>query len=287
MNRPDHDHEVPYYQHIFERRIAYIFAVSFTRLSIIAYYLRIFPPGLSTLRRLCWVLLLLALLQFVEVVTVLIVFCRAISKLWTWDYLSFSGSQCFSSSTYSYSAAIGDSILDCLIFALPIPYVWRLSKLRARQRFGLIVIFALGFTVCVVALLQIPFIRRREDNANYFGGAINLLIAIQVSLAIIAASLPDLRALIARSFPNFSPLHHRSLATAAANEECGHVEVGVVEGVAAPRPVFDQAKKRFTPDWMREELPRSLMESRVTMNELTRAETEDLNERMRRGSIME
>jgi hypothetical protein len=219
---------------------------------------------------------------------VLIVFCRAIPKLWTSNYRSFSGSQCFSSSTYSYSAAIGDSVLDCLIFALPIPYVWSLSKLRARQRFGLIVIFALGFTVCVVALLQIPFIRRREINAHYFGGTINLLIAIQVSLAIIAASLPDLRALIARSFPKFSPLHHRSLATAAANGDVERIGViGMVEGVEAPRPAFDQGKRRFTPDWMREELPSSLMESRVTLNELTRAETENFNERMRRGSIME
>jgi len=221
---------------------------------------------------------------------VLIYFCRAIPKLWTSDYRSFSGSQCFSSSTYSYSAAIGDSVLDCLIFALPIPYVWSLSKLRARQRFGLIVIFALGFTVCVMALLQIPFIRRRETNVNYFGGTINLLIAIQVSLAIIAASLPDLRALIARSFPKFSPLHHRSLATAAANGN-GDVEragvIGMVEDVEAPRPAFDQGKRRFTPDWMREELPRSLMESRVTLNELTRTETEDFSKRLRRESVME
>jgi hypothetical protein len=181
-------------------------------------------------------------------------------------------------------------VLDSLIFSLPIPYVWSLSKLKARQRFGLIVIFALGFIVCVVALLQIPFIRRREDNAQYFGGAINLLIAIQVSLAIIAASLPDLRALIARSFPNFSPLHHRSLATAATARH-GDVErggvLGMVEGVEAPRPAFEQGKRRFTPDWMRDDLPSSLMESRVTLNELTRAETEDLNERMRRGSTME
>ncbi|KAF2793200.1 hypothetical protein K505DRAFT_244962 [Melanomma pulvis-pyrius CBS 109.77] len=280
---PDHESEIPYYQHIFERRIAYIFAVSFTRLSIIFYYLRIFPPGLSTLRRLCWLLFFLALAQFAEVFTVLIVFCRAIPKLWTKGYLSFSGSQCFSSSTYSYSAAIGDSIIDCLIFALPIPYVWRLSKLKARQRFGLIIIFALGFTVCVVALLQIPFIRRREDHAGYFGGAINLLIAIQVSLAIIAASLPDLRALIARSFPKFSPLHHRSLATAAAVE--ADVErLGRVEGVEEPRRAVDLGKRRATPDWMREELPASLMESRVTMNELTLAETEDVEERPRKES---
>ncbi|KAL6710343.1 hypothetical protein ACN47E_009289 [Coniothyrium glycines] len=55
---PDHRSQIAYYQHIFERRIAYFFAVTFTRLSILAYYLRIFPPGLANLRRCCHFLIL-------------------------------------------------------------------------------------------------------------------------------------------------------------------------------------------------------------------------------------
>ncbi|KAF2866413.1 hypothetical protein BDV95DRAFT_505141 [Massariosphaeria phaeospora] len=270
---PDQTAEVPYYQHIFERRIAYIFAVAFTRWSVLAYYLRIFPPGLWTLRRLCWVLLFLAFAQFIEIFVVLIYFCKDIGMLWTSNWLSFTGSRCFSSSTYSYSAAIGDSVIDTLIFALPIPYVWRLSKLRARQRIGLIVIFSLGLIVCVVALLQIPFIRRREAHASYFGGTINLLVSIQISLAIVAASLPDLRALVARSFPKFSPLHHRSLATAGEAPRRRDAEMGEVQEVEEPRPAFDQRRRSKKPDWMRSAMPASLMSTRVTHNELTRADT--------------
>jgi hypothetical protein len=278
---PDHISEIPYYQHIFERRICYIFAAAFTRWSVLAYYLRIFPPGLTSLRRLCWILLVLALAQFIEVFTVLIVFCKSIGKLWTSDYLSFSGSRCFSSSTYSYSAAIGDAVLDCLIFALPIPYVWSLSKINTRQRAGLVLVFALGFVVCVVALLQIPFIKRRADNSSYFGGTINLLTAIQLSLAIIAASLPDIRALIARTFPNFSPLHHRSLNAEARNERAGRTQTRDVELAGqdssgqAPRAAFEGRRGIRKPDWMRNTLPQSLMSTRITQNELTRVETRD------------
>ena len=242
----------------------------FTRCSVLAYYLRIFPPGLVSLRRLSWILLALALAQFIEVFTVLIVFCKSIGKLWTKDFLRFSGSRCFSSSTYSYSAAIGDSVLDCLIFALPIPYVWRLNKLHARQRLGLIVIFALGFIVCVVALLQIPFIKRRADNHTYFGGAINKLIAIQLSLAIIAASLPDIRALIARSFPNFSPLHHRSLNTHRDRGQAAEMDTenGLGSTREPPRPTFESRRVR-KPDWLRNTLPQSLMSTRITQDELS------------------
>ncbi|RYO28499.1 hypothetical protein AA0111_g6627 [Alternaria arborescens] len=282
---PDKTSEIPFYQHIFERRVAYIFAVTFTRFSVLAYYLRIFPPGMASLRRCCYILLFLALAHFIEVLTVLIVLCEDISKLWTKNWLDFTGSQCFSSAIYSYSAAIGDSIVDSLIFALPIPYVWQLSKLKIRQRLGLVLIFGLGFIVCIVALLQIPFIKRREGNMRYFGSAVNILVAIQISFAIIAASLPDLRALIARSFSKFSPLHHRSLATVSSSDEERHrggrsdVEQGfpnpdAVEGLCAA----SESKRLFRkPDWLRNSIPGSLMSTVITHNEVTRLSTEDVS----------
>lgn len=190
--------------------------------------MRIFPEGVISLRRCSYFLIILALLLFVEVFAVLTVYCKDIVKLWTRDWLDFAGFQCFSSARYSYSTAIGDSIIDSMIFALPVPYVWRLRKLRVRQRFGLMIVFGMGFTVCVVAFLQIPFIKKGQTNKTYFGTTVNILIAIQISFAIVAALLPDLRALIARSFPNFLPLHHRSLVTDAEHSR------------TCPSKIFDQ-----------------------------------------------
>jgi heme/copper-type cytochrome/quinol oxidase subunit 4 len=100
---------------------------------------------------------------------------------------------------YSYTAAVGDCITDLCIFFLPVPFVLSLSQVRLRQRCTLVAIFALGVVVCGVALVQVPFIRRREKQGTYFGPAINMLVAIQIALAIVAASLPDLRALVKRN----------------------------------------------------------------------------------------
>jgi hypothetical protein len=231
-----------------------------------------------SLRRCCHALIALALILFIEVFVVLIVYCKDIGQLWTDHWTDFTGSQCFSSAVYSYSAAIGDSVIDSMIFALPIPYVWRLSKLRIRQRFGLIVVFGLGFIVCVVALMQIPFIKKREGSTTYFGTTVNILVAIQVSFAIVAASLPDVRALIARNFPKFSPLHHRSLVTAAANGDADQVDAfdaergTPAEGKAGfPRMVQDFKRVSRKPDWMRDSMPASLMSTLVTQNEIDRA----------------
>jgi hypothetical protein len=234
---------------------------------------------MASLRRSCYVLIFCALALFIEVFIVLIYYCRDIGKLWTEDWLDFHGSQCFSSAVYSYSAAIGDSVIDSMIFALPIPYVVRLSKLRIRQRLGLVLIFGMGFAVCIVALVQIPFIKRREGSNTYFGTSVNILIAIQIFFAIIAASLPDLRALIARTIPSFSPLHHRSLVTAAAqgNGNRGQAEILDVEQgppsagmTQPPRAAFDRKRSSMKPDWLRSSIPASLMSTMVTQNEIDR-----------------
>ena len=187
-----------YYQHIFERRLAYLFAVTLIRLSILASYLRIFPPTLVSLRRSCYALFALTMALFVAVLSVLIVSCCDIYKLWTPRWRTFTGSQCFSSAVYSYTAAIGDCVTDLCTFVLPIPFVLSLSQVRMRQRCTLAAVFALGIVVCGVALVQVPFIMRREKQGTYFGPAINMLVAVQINLAIVAASLPDMRALVRR-----------------------------------------------------------------------------------------
>lgn len=187
-----------FYQHVFERRLAYLFAVTLIRMSILASYLRIFPITLAALRQCCYALYILTITLFAVVLSVLIAFCSDIYTLWTPDWRTFTGSHCFSSPAYSYTAAIGDSVTDLCIFMLPIPFVLSLSQVRMRQRFTLVVVFALGVVVCGVALVQIPFIMRRQKHTMYFGSVINVLVAIQISLAIVAASLPDLRALLKR-----------------------------------------------------------------------------------------
>ena len=187
-----------FYQHVFERRVAYLCAVTLIRASILLSYLRVFPITLVALRKCCYALFVLAIGLFAAVLSVLVASCADIYALWTPGWRSFTGSYCFSSPAYSYTAAVGDCVTDLCIFLLPTPFVLSLSQVRLRQRFTLAVVFALGVIVCGVALVQLPFIKRRQKHTMYFGSVINVLVAIQISLAIVAASLPDLRALVMR-----------------------------------------------------------------------------------------
>jgi hypothetical protein len=148
-----------------------------------------------------------------------------------------------------------------MIFALPVPYVWQLSKLRVGQRCSLVCIFALGSVVCVVALLQIPFIKRREETTTYFGSAVNILVAIQISFAVVAASLPDLRALVVRK----GRVQRRSLVARG-----GGVFVFDEEKAQMGPVGFEGKKVLRKPDWMRSNIPPSLMGTVGTRHDVKR-----------------
>jgi hypothetical protein len=143
-----------------------------------------------------------------------------------------------------------------------------LKKLPIRQRVGLVVVFGLGLVVCAVALMQIPFIKMRAEDSMYFGGTINLLVAIQLGLAIVAASLPDVRALIARSWKGWSPLGHRDSSSEGGSDHTGDMAHGdmvgweVGRGAGAEHAIRVRGEVSRRPDWMQTMIPLSLQSTR-------------------------
>ena len=100
--------------------------------------------------------------------------------------------------------------------------------------------------MCVVALLQIPFIRKRERNTKYFGDTITLLVAVQMALAIVAASLPDVRALALRVWPGLR----------SRRGDRGEVGLG---------DRGEERKRKRRQDWLRDTVPRSVMGTTGTL----------------------
>jgi hypothetical protein len=205
---PEADYQIHYYTHYFERRLLYALSAFFIRAGVLIYYLRLFPSALVRLRQSSWVLLALSLTQMLQLVIILAYFCNDIRDLYHGNIIGYDNPRCSNAYAFTYSGAIGDAAIDFMIYVLPIPYVWGLRRLRLDQRIGLVFVFGVGIIACFFALLQIPFIIKnyRYDTAtqqSWFGSQVSLFIAIELALGLIAASLPDLRGLIARSIPGF------------------------------------------------------------------------------------
>ena len=67
-----------------------------------------------------------------------------IDDLYRKDLAGFDNPKCAFNSAFTYSAAIGDAVIDAVIYILPIPYIWGLRQIRLEQRIGLVLVFGMG-----------------------------------------------------------------------------------------------------------------------------------------------
>ena len=123
-------------------------AVNITKASILAQYLRVF--SCRTVRLLCYILyvaLVPAVLWSIFAGTFL---CRPVAKLWN---PSIPG-ECMSAQTYWLSAAGINIGLDFLVLLLPLPAITSLHLPR-RQKICIVLIFLLGFFICIVSVVRL------------------------------------------------------------------------------------------------------------------------------------
>ncbi|KAF1809337.1 hypothetical protein P152DRAFT_441850 [Eremomyces bilateralis CBS 781.70] len=287
---PQEQYQVAFYQRYFERRLWYALSAMFTRLGVLTYYLRLFPTALRGLRIGSWVLIIGTFMQCLQLVLTLAILCSDIDDLYRGALNEYHNPRCSNAREFTYSGALVDAVLDALIYALPIPYIWGLRQIRLGQRVGLAIIFGIGLIACVFALLQIPFIianyRTDAEGQQWFGSEVSLFIAIELALGLVASSLPDLRGLIARSWPNMmGPFRHavessepsvesnrRSAGQNAPPTIGGHVQANVEERRRGIPGAAAMASRRKVPDWLRSTLASSVMRDTVGRSPQTTAE---------------
>jgi hypothetical protein len=211
---PSAKYQIPYYLWYFERRLFYALSALFIRSSILTYYLRLFPPQLRRLRFGSWILLVLSLAQGIQLISFLARYCNDLGDLYRGDIAKYHNPRCSDTYVFTYSGTIGDSIIDAMIYTLPLPYVWGLRQLRLDQRISLVFVFGMGIFACIFALVQIPFIfknyRFLPTGQSWFGSEVSLFIGIELAFGLIAANLPDIRGLAARAIPGFlASFRHR------------------------------------------------------------------------------
>lgn len=125
---------------LFASYLSYSTAITFTKLSIIATYLRIFPQGLY-LRRIIYVVTIVVLGFWISSIFAIIFTCVPVQA--AWDY-SIKDARCFGVLHYFYVAAGFNIGTDLLLCISPIPTFWALSMPRS-QRLVLCMLFGLGF----------------------------------------------------------------------------------------------------------------------------------------------
>ncbi|KAI0376695.1 hypothetical protein F5Y04DRAFT_285638 [Hypomontagnella monticulosa] len=185
----------------YSKEACYIVAVTLTKVSILFFYVRVFPQKLSNI--LIWAMMVFVVLSGGAFTLVTIFQCTPIHKVWLPD----TPGTCVDSLTL-FRVSAGLAILqDFMIYLFPSPILWNVS-LPVRQRIVLIGLFVVGGFVCVAEIVRLTTFKIVDTYSGpsweLFGPAV--WSSIECNMGIVCASLVHIKPLIAKLAPSILDL---------------------------------------------------------------------------------
>ncbi|KAM7200189.1 hypothetical protein V8F20_005407 [Naviculisporaceae sp. PSN 640] len=180
-------------------------SLSFTRISILLLYRRIFTYNWAK-RAIEVSLVVVAVLGIWFIISVCTA-CVPLQAYWRWDLMFGPNGEikatCLPYQIWWMNAAL-HLASDLVIIALPMPILSTL-KLPKRQKYALVGVFALGFFVCLISILRLIALIDMTLNPSWDGAysSADLVYwtAAEVNAAIVCACAMTLKPLVMRLFP--------------------------------------------------------------------------------------
>ncbi|GAD97455.1 predicted protein [Paecilomyces variotii No. 5] len=180
--------------------ILYFSSIALTKISILFFYLRIFPK--RSFRRLCYFVIGLNFSYIITFVCVAVFQCRPIKAAWLrWDG-SYANS-CNNINGQGWAAAVINMVFDILTMSLPL---YELSQLvlSKKKKFFVMLMFSLGFFVTIVSIIRLQSLVEfaTTSNVTWDYVAIGYWSTIEVHVGVVCACLPAIRSLLVHVFPS-------------------------------------------------------------------------------------
>lgn len=192
-------------------------STTFAKYSILAFYYRIF--AIPQFRRILYVIAAVVTCYIIPVNLLCIFQCTPVHSFWD---VGVPG-HCINIDRLFIASGSINVVLDFIIFALPIPLLWRL-RTSFNQRIVLTAIFTVAGFVVIVSIVRVVVLSRiskKDLTWNYINGGI--WAETEPSVAVICACLPSLRPLFAISSRSLGHLflHNLSLSKSGSGSGSG------------------------------------------------------------------
>lgn len=129
--------------------LLYFLETTLTKLSMICFYLGIFPS--ATVRRILWITFAVTSAWGFAFVLTGLVQCQPMNLFWThWDGLHHG--RCIDPRAFAWSHAILNIAFDLWILAIPISQLWTM-RLHWKKKAGVAIMFSLGTLYVVIYML--------------------------------------------------------------------------------------------------------------------------------------
>ncbi|KAI0484886.1 hypothetical protein GGR56DRAFT_615993 [Xylariaceae sp. FL0804] len=179
--------------------LLYITALALTKVSILLFYLKVFPKKSFRITTYC---LIAANVTYALTYDLLLIFqCNPIQGAWLlWDG-TFQG-QCISINILGWSAAAFNIALDLAVIILPLPMLFSLS-MSMTKRLQIVAMFAVGFFITVVSTVRLHSLIEFGTTTNLTQDYVEVgyWSTIEVPVGVICACMPAIRSLFSLAFP--------------------------------------------------------------------------------------
>ncbi|KAI1800512.1 hypothetical protein F4811DRAFT_25640 [Daldinia bambusicola] len=194
-----HDHVTNVLRLYYFDELIYITSLALTKISILIFYLKVFPK--RSFRLTAYGLIVVNLLYALTWDFLLIFQCRPIRGAWLqWD--GETETQCISINVLGWSAAAVNIALDLAVIILPLPELFALS-LSLRKRLQIVAMFAVGFFITIVSIVRLYSLIRFGTTQNLTQDYVETgyWSTIEVPVGIICACMPAVRSLFSLALP--------------------------------------------------------------------------------------
>ncbi|KAI1079007.1 hypothetical protein F5B20DRAFT_189594 [Whalleya microplaca] len=179
--------------------VLYFSEVFVLKLSLLFFYLRIFPGPI--IRRLLWGTVAFNVMFGLAFIFTAVFQCQPISYNWT-NWKGEGGGKCANQHAIAWANAIISIAIDLWMLVLPLSQLRKL-KLHWKKKIGVTLMFCVGTFVTVVSIIRLSSLVEFRSSTNltwdYWG--VSLWSTVEITIGIICACMPAIRLLLIRVAP--------------------------------------------------------------------------------------
>ncbi|KAH8900355.1 putative PTH11-type G-protein coupled receptor protein [Thozetella sp. PMI_491] len=195
-----------YYFYVLE--ILYFSQVALLKLTLLLFYLRIFP---GPVKKLLWATVIFDVMFGITFMFVSAFQCRPVSYFWLgWDG-EHQGS-CLNVNAIGWANACISIALDVWMLVIPLWQI-RSLKLHWKKKVGVAMMFFVGTFITVVSIIRLQYIvdLGSSTNPTFDQADVSIWSTVEINVGIICTCMPTLRLFLVRLFPVLGgTTHNRS-----------------------------------------------------------------------------
>ncbi|CAI7650212.1 unnamed protein product [Penicillium manginii] len=201
------------YKLLFSYTFLYASSCTWTRISILFFYKRVFSPLEMYLKVALAIAVFLTISYPIVIWVTMSTACKPASHFWT----QFSGTEgkCIGVNKFFLALGIINMMNDIIILVIPFPRIIRL-QMSARKKIAICAIMAVGIFACVASIVRIYYLHvfTNAIDVTWLMGPVFIWSTIEPSVAMVCACLPHLAPLarLARQ-TIFTSLHSQKSKT--------------------------------------------------------------------------